>query len=164
MLELLRDGPSTASKLARALGESSGATSYHLRALAKAELVGEEPGRGNGRERWWRRRSDMLLIPTSKEDPELRAAGTRLLSVYLDRDEEALRRYLRGESDLDETWVAAKFIGGWHAWATPEEVDELGQRIAALIDEFRGPERSGATGARQIYVTFRAIPWLEPAE
>jgi DNA-binding transcriptional ArsR family regulator len=164
MLELLRDGPSTASKLARALGESSGATSYHLRALAKADLVEEEPGRGNGRERWWRRRSDMLLIPTSKEDPELRAAGTRLLSVYLDRDEEALRRYLRGESELDETWVAAKFIGGWHAWATPEEVDELGQRLAALIDEFRGAERRDAAGARQIYVTFRAIPWLEPAE
>jgi DNA-binding transcriptional ArsR family regulator len=164
MLELLRDGPSTASRLARALGESSGATSYHLRALAKAALVEEEPGRGNGRERWWRRRSDMLLIPTSKENPELRAAGTRLLSVYLDRDEEALRRYLRGESGLDETWVAAKFIGGWHAWATPEEVDELGQRIAGLIDEFRGPERRGTAGTRQIYVTFRAIPWLEQAE
>jgi len=30
----------------------------------------------------------------------LRAAGARLLSVYLDRDEEALRRYLRGEPEL----------------------------------------------------------------
>jgi hypothetical protein len=106
----------------------------------------------------------MLMIPTSKEDPDLRAAGTRLLGVYVDRDEEALRRYLRGESELDETWIAAKFIGGWHAWATPEEVDALGERIAALVDEFRGPERSRASGASQVYVTFRAIPWLEPAE
>jgi DNA-binding transcriptional ArsR family regulator len=34
MLESLSDGPATASMLARELGESSGATSYHLRALA----------------------------------------------------------------------------------------------------------------------------------
>ena len=36
MLEILAEGPSTASKLAERLGESSGATSYHLRELAKA--------------------------------------------------------------------------------------------------------------------------------
>ena len=34
MLESLADAPATASMLARELGESSGATSYHLRALA----------------------------------------------------------------------------------------------------------------------------------
>ena len=38
MLESLQDGPATASMLARELGESSGATSYHLRALAAAGL------------------------------------------------------------------------------------------------------------------------------
>jgi len=162
MLELLREGPSTASRLARALGESSGATSYHLRALAKADLVEEEPERKNGRERWWRRRSNLILVPTSKEDPDLKAAGSRLLSVYLDRDEDAMRRYLGGEAQLDEDWVAAKFVGGWHAWATPDEVDALGERIMALIDEFRGAERMRSPETRQIYVTFRAVPWLEP--
>ena len=73
-----------------------------------------------------------------------------------------MRRYLAGEPQVDEAWVAAKFIGGWHAWATPDEVDALGERIAALIDEFRGAERKRLPETRQIYVTFRAVPWLEP--
>ena len=42
MLESLADAPATASMLARELGESSGATSYHLRALAAAGLIIED--------------------------------------------------------------------------------------------------------------------------
>ena len=48
-------GPQTASALASRLGESSGSTSYHLRQLAKHELVREVEGRGSARERWWER-------------------------------------------------------------------------------------------------------------
>jgi AcrR family transcriptional regulator len=53
LLRLLQTGgPSTATKLAAATGESSGLTSYHLRQLAAAGLVLED--RHDGRERWWR--------------------------------------------------------------------------------------------------------------
>ena len=41
ILELLAQGPSTATRLAGEIGESTGSTSYHLRALAKAELTTE---------------------------------------------------------------------------------------------------------------------------
>ena len=44
----------TASMLARDVGESSGATSYHLRQLARHGLVVEDTERGNAKERWWR--------------------------------------------------------------------------------------------------------------
>ena len=55
LLAALRsDGPSTASRLADRLGESSGATSYHLRQLAGFGFVEEVPGEGSARERWWR--------------------------------------------------------------------------------------------------------------
>ena len=50
-------GPQTASSLAERLGESSGSTSYHLRALAKHDLIREADDRGTGRERWWERPS-----------------------------------------------------------------------------------------------------------
>ena len=39
-------GPATASQLADALGESSGATSYHLRQLARHAFIEEDPERG----------------------------------------------------------------------------------------------------------------------
>ena len=51
---LRKEGPATASMLARMLYESSGATSYHLRILAKYGFVEDEHERNRGRERWWR--------------------------------------------------------------------------------------------------------------
>ena len=162
MLELLREGPSTASHLARAVGESTGSTSYHLRALAKAGLLEEEPERGNGRERWWRRTAQIIYIPTDAEDPESRSAHAGLRSVLLERDEEAVARFLAQEADLDTDMRAAAFVGGWHAWATPAQIDELGQRVMELVDELRGPPEERSEGAERIYVTFRALPWLEP--
>src|SRR3954468_12521712 len=49
-------GPATASQLGRAVGESSGSTSYHLRQLAAYGFVEEVEGQGTARERWWRAR------------------------------------------------------------------------------------------------------------
>ena len=55
MLGLLREhGPATATGLARRLGESSGATSYHLRQLEQYGFIVEAEGMGTRRERWWR--------------------------------------------------------------------------------------------------------------
>jgi DNA-binding transcriptional ArsR family regulator len=161
MLELLREGPSTASHLARAIGESTGSTSYHLRVLAKAGILEEESGRGNGRERWWRRTSQIIHIPSDSDDPETRAGQAGLRSLFFERDEEAVGRFLAGESDLDPELRNAAFIGSWHAWATPEQIDELGKRILELVDELRGPPGERPEGAKPVYVTFRALPWLE---
>lgn len=54
MRVLNRDGPATATSLARVLDENTGATSYHLRQLAAYGFVEEAPEHGTGRERWWR--------------------------------------------------------------------------------------------------------------
>ena len=49
LLELLRfEGPSTASALARRVGESSGATSYHLRQLARHGYIEEDERPAHG--------------------------------------------------------------------------------------------------------------------
>lgn len=47
-------GPATATHLARALGESTGQTSYHLRQLERHGFVEDDPDHPAGRERWWR--------------------------------------------------------------------------------------------------------------
>ena len=55
LLEHLRNGgPATATECAGVVSLSPSATSYHLRALARAGLVEAAPGRGDGRERLWR--------------------------------------------------------------------------------------------------------------
>jgi DNA-binding transcriptional ArsR family regulator len=55
MLGALRvDGPATASELGRRFGESSGATSYHLRQLARYGFVVEDDEQPSRREKRWR--------------------------------------------------------------------------------------------------------------
>ena len=70
-------GPATSATLARALGLNTGATSYHLRELARYGFVEEadqpaEAG-GHGRERWWRAvPGDRRFPPRSRQSPEMR--------------------------------------------------------------------------------------------
>src|SRR4051812_2067414 len=67
-------GPMTSAGLARVLALNTGATSYHLRELAKIGFVEEVPELAHGRERWWRApKRDLRLPPRSAQDPLLRS-------------------------------------------------------------------------------------------
>jgi DNA-binding transcriptional ArsR family regulator len=157
ILGLLVEGPATASMLARRLGESSGTTSYHLRVLARAGAVVEEPELGTRRERWWRRPDPFVLIPTD-DDLEGRAITARMLGLFFARDEEARRRLVT--RDVGAAWRAGAFVGNWFLELTPDEADALAERLASLVQELRG--RSDATpGADRALVSVSVLPWLE---
>jgi DNA-binding transcriptional ArsR family regulator len=164
ILERLREGASTASRLARDLGESSGSTSYHLRALARIGVIEEETERGRGRERWWRRSVPLLVIPTESEDPEGRAAEARIWSMMTDRDARVLRHFVASEPQLDRAWRGASFIGSWNLYLTPEEADKLGRRVLGLVDELWRGAGDVPADARRCLVSFRALPILEEPE
>ena len=161
LLQLLREGPSTASELGRRLGESSGATSYHLRALHRAGMI-EEDDRRNDRERWWRRTTGFLLVPNSippdadeAERAEFQAAHAKIESVFVDRDEQALARWESIRYDLPLEWQDAVFLGGFRIWANATEVNELLRRILELTDPYR--ERRTDDGAREVHFTLRML-------
>jgi DNA-binding transcriptional ArsR family regulator len=157
MLESLREEPATASILARRLNESTGATSYHLRELARHGFIEEDPERGTARERWWRRRERLLLIaPKVGEEPDTDAAYARIQSIFLDRDAVALERWVRIESS--PRWREASMIGNWSVHATPEEVEALSQKVVALVDELRRAAREAPPAAKLVHVSFRALP------
>jgi DNA-binding transcriptional ArsR family regulator len=166
LLEVLREGPATASGLARALGESSGATSYHLRVLAGVGLVAEEPERGNGRERWWRRPDEIVIVaPTAgSRDEEYEAAISQLKAVFLERDEQAMERYLQIRERLGQRGDEATYIGNWRVEATPEEIAELREAVIRLVDALRRPPESRPEGTIPVHVTFRALPQELPPQ
>src|SRR5918994_1664287 len=116
-------GPQTASSLAEMLGESSGSTSYHLRALAKQDLIHECSDRGTGRERWWERPVGGVSFPNADamETPAGRAATQTFMNA--------------GLADAEDAWQSGTMISTATARLTPEQSKELSRKIMALIDD-----------------------------
>jgi DNA-binding transcriptional ArsR family regulator len=137
LLDLLRfDGPSTATLLANRVGESSGATSYHLRQLARYGYIEEE--RRSGRERWWRHRERQVTIPEGG-DPGSRT----LLAELLSREAHALERFLTDRSRSPE-WNDTGFFLSQAFRLTPSELDELQRGIEALLSPLRRADAGDA--------------------
>jgi DNA-binding transcriptional ArsR family regulator len=156
IFELLREGPATASQLARRLGESSGTTSYHLRVLEGAGAIAEDPSLGTRRERYWRRPERLTLIPTDA-DREGREISARMFGIFVARDEEARQRFLTREVSAE--WHEAAFVGSWFVELTPAEASELGVRLLQVVDEYR--KREPPTEADTAVVSLNVLPWLE---
>jgi DNA-binding transcriptional ArsR family regulator len=158
LLELLRQGPATASMLARELGESSGATSYHLRELKKSGFIDDDEERGNGRDRWWKRTIPLFVVSSDPEDDvEYAAALSRLRAVLVERDEQALARYFATVAGQPEDWQSASFLGGWSIHATSEELKEFQRMVMEEMDRLRRPLAERPPDARPVYITFRSL-------
>ena len=155
--ELLREGPATASQLARRLDESRGLLSYHLRFLARAGAISEDEDLGTRRERWWRRPEAPLIVPVPA-DPEGRAIDARLLAMLFARDEEVRGRFVAGP--VSDEWQADSFVGSWYVELTPAEASDLGSRLFAIVDELRR-RAAPSPGAEQTLVSVSVLPVLE---
>ncbi|TQJ32025.1 helix-turn-helix domain-containing protein [Microbacterium sp. SLBN-146] len=131
-------GPQTASSLAERLGESSGSTSYHLRALAKHDLIREVADRGTARERWWERPEGGISFasPEAMDTPAGRSAKQLVMVEFLrNRNEQLLDYATRGIEQEDEVWRDGSIISSATTRLTAEQAQELSAKIMALIDE-----------------------------
>jgi DNA-binding transcriptional ArsR family regulator len=160
-------GPQTASSLAEKLGESSGSTSYHLRALAKHDLIRECEDRGTGRERWWERPAGGISFANADamKTPAGRAATQIVMTEFFrNRNEQLLRFVNDGIRAAGKEWESGTLISTATARLTPEQSKELSIKIMALIDDAVDTYRN-QTGEDVRPVTIRAdvfpLPDLE---
>lgn len=131
-------GPQTSSSLAARLGESSGSMSYHLRALAKQDLIREAKGRGSGRERWWERPRGSVTFsnPEVMETPAGRATSQIVMSEYFRRRHDQLMRYINDNfSEHPDEWKEGALLSTSTARLTEAQASALSVKIQALIDE-----------------------------
>ncbi|MDI6942307.1 helix-turn-helix domain-containing protein [Microbacterium barkeri] len=150
ILDLLsREGPQTASSLAALTGESSGSTSYHLRMLARHDLVREVAGRG-GRERWWERPRGRISFGSESvgDSPAGRAVLQVAVAEYhRARFQEMFDYFTGGYDDEPEEWRDASVSTTSTAHLTAAQLKELAERADALfseyVDRYRGQEGEG---------------------
>jgi DNA-binding transcriptional ArsR family regulator len=160
-------GPQTASSLAGRLGESSGSTSYHLRALAKHDLIREVEGKGSTRERWWERPVGGVSFASAEavKTPSGRAATQIVMSEFFRLRQDQLLAFIdEGLTKEDDAWRDGSIVSTATARLTPAQSRELSVKIMALIDEAVDTYRN-QTGEGVRPVTIRAdvfpLPELE---
>jgi DNA-binding transcriptional ArsR family regulator len=130
-------GPQTASTLAAMIGETSGATSYHLRALAAQDLIREVPGRGTARERWWERPKARVTLPSPDDSmsPAGRAAAQIVNAEYFRLRNQRLMEYLaRPRSELPEEWREYGSVTDSILSLTAEQMGEVTRDLMAFIE------------------------------
>lgn len=131
-------GPQTASTLATLTGESSGATSYHLRALAKQDLIRELEDRGTGRERWWERPKGGIAFGYNDDvinTPSARAAAQVVVREFQRRRHEQLMRFEERIEDEPVQWRDGALSSTGTARLTAAQMSELTLKLQTLIDE-----------------------------
>ncbi|MBD3546182.1 helix-turn-helix domain-containing protein [Streptomyces sp. JV180] len=142
LLNALREfGPATASGLGERLGESSGATSYHLRQMAEAGLVEDAPELGKGRERWWRSVHDGSIFESSAfrqhADPAVRGAIDFVLHETATSHAEELNAWLGTVGDWSDAWQRSWDMSDFKIRLTPELAMELSRKMHELVESYR---------------------------
>jgi DNA-binding transcriptional ArsR family regulator len=139
LARLRHDGPSTASRLAQQLGESSGSTSYHLRQLAAYGFVEELPDEGNGRDRWWRapHRSTHFETAAFLHDPVGREAVEEIGYRQLTQHQRLLAAHAAERADLHDDWRTAVSLNDWTIRLSPAAARELAEELNAVLARWR---------------------------
>jgi DNA-binding transcriptional ArsR family regulator len=155
-------GPATASALADRLGESSGATSYHLRQLEKHGFVREDTDRGNARDRWWERVPEPIELANSTffTNPAGRAAGELVEAEFIRLENERLMEYWAARDRLEPAWVHASQTSSANLTLTPDELERFGRDFERLVERYRS--RTGdEADRRRVDLHLRAFPVVD---
>jgi len=158
-------GPHTASGLAERLGESSGATSYHLRQLERHGFVREVEGRGSARERWWERMPGAIdLTPRSVADsPATRSAARLVMRNWEQNRAQLLTDFSeQGLEVLGSEWTDVAELSTVNLRLTPAQLGSITDAFQIFMDDHIESLRGrNDPGSRPVQIHFNAFPVID---
>ncbi|MFF4033979.1 helix-turn-helix domain-containing protein [Streptomyces sviceus] len=158
---LRRRGPATASMLAERLGESSGATSYHLRQLAEHGFITDAPEHGKGRERWWKAVDQGLTFDSTEFDsagPEVRTMAEIYLHEIAATHAREISGWLSTRDRWSAEWTRGSDMSDMTLQLTPDLATELVDKMHALINDYRGRVPDDDPDAEQVRIHTHLFP------
>jgi DNA-binding transcriptional ArsR family regulator len=158
--ELRREGPATATALARALDTNTGATSYHLRKLADVGLV-EETDDGVGRERWWRAAHELttMSLRDLQGDPDAEAALEWLSGEYFRQFTDKAQRWAAEQSHWPLAWREAAGASDLMLELTPDELTAMQRELWAVAERYRARgEAAGGEDRHRVFFYLHLFP------
>jgi len=146
LLELLNDGPLTATEAGEKVGESPANTSFHLRQLAKYDFV-EEAGGGSGRRRPWKLKHRGMRFTDVHDDPATASAARQLDRALRQRHLARAERAFEERHALPREWQEATGASQFLLYLTPDELKEMDEEFTRVMLT-RYAERRDGTAER----------------
>lgn len=160
--ELAMYGPLTASLIGERLGESSGATSYHLRQLERHGFVREVLGRGTARERWWERIPGGIASDPRRHPPGSpeRLASQLVEDEWMRSREAAIHEFrAHAEAMLPREWVDAAIANTANVALTLDELRQLTEELQAVVERYVAAHKATPSpGAHPVQIQLSAFP------
>jgi len=155
---LRREGPATATDLAKALSTNTGATSYHLRKLESVGLVADT-GDGDGKRRLWRAATDshQWTVSDFAGDEDSETSLNWLVRHYSRQLNEQFERWLDVEGSWPLAWRDAAGMSDTFLLATPEQAESFKAELDRLLERYRVAGRCDPD-ARRLAVYSVVIP------
>ncbi|MEU6242132.1 helix-turn-helix domain-containing protein [Streptomyces sp. NPDC047024] len=159
-------GSATSATLARELGLNTGATSYHLRELARHGFIEEVPkdAQAHGRERWWRVvPADLRFPERSRQSAEIRPVIDEMNRRAYAADVELFEQ-LRQQSDNLAEWADAFLYSRGSMRLTLDELRSFFEEYIALINRYKRTGDEVPDGTRTVLTRFFAFPAPDPEQ
>ncbi|MFJ2268570.1 helix-turn-helix domain-containing protein [Streptomyces sp. NPDC087849] len=148
-------GAANSTSVAKALGESTGTTSYHLRKLADLNLIAEIEERSTGRERWWKSLMANIYTPPGLEmTPDEREAAVKIGVLKMTHDLNLVVRAYAGY-DAGAGWNQIYRAG---LRMTKEQVASFAEEYQALVHKYTSEPGEHPPGSRQMAVRLVMLP------
>jgi len=147
------------TSLAAELGETTGATSYHLRQLARHGLVEQcDASSGASRQRWWQMAVDEIHttgFEFLENDETGEAAGFLLREWHAERSRR-LANWFATAPQWSEVWKRASSDMDGQLELNPKQTRALADELAVVINRYH--ELKPGRGARKVEVQYAVFP------
>lgn len=154
----VNEAGATATECAEVVGLSPSATSYHLRAMAKAGLINEAPSRGDGRERVWQRKFVHYEVSGKGEGHSDELA---MAEAILAHQNDKVRRFLSDPREQSGQWYEVATMTDSTLVMTADELAALLAKIHEMVDPYRRRVRTDPPpGARTVTLQLRGMPLI----
>lgn len=157
LTRLQRHGPATSAELSVEFGADRGATSYHLRQLARYGFIREDASLSAGRRKYWRSVPQDIRLPQNPRNTETATAVELVGRQWMNRAAAELDAYLENRDAFGSFGPAAMHSFG-ATELTADELAAFGEEYIALLNRWRRDRTEAAPGSRPVTVVFHAFP------
>ncbi|WP_043487938.1 MULTISPECIES: ArsR/SmtB family transcription factor [Streptomyces] len=148
-------GEANSTSVAKALGESTGTTSYHLRKLADLKLIAEIEERSNGRERWWKSlMTDIFTPPGLAMTADEREAALEIGALKMTQDLNLVVKAYAGY-DTSAGWNQIYRSG---VWMTKDQIAAFAEEYQTLLHKYVTEPGNRPPDSRRMAVRMVMLP------